>query len=257
MKISRTNLVLFSPCGGSKKAVEAVARAMPAPRVHDLTLPANRPQSLSFNSEDLVIFGFPVYGGRLPAISEKLFSTISGRQTPAVLVAVYGNREYEGAFLDMEAMSRARGFRPVAAAAAIAEHSIEPSIAAGRPDAADQGALADFGRRVYERLLAQPDLEAFAFEAPGVRPDREPSGSSGPQADTELCIKCGQCVGVCPVSAIDQQDPTITTDQCIGCMACVKVCPVSARALRRSDLPQLLEWLKSVTAERKEPTFFY
>lgn len=259
MNISAVRSVIFSPCGGTLKVARALTRGMPiGGREHNLTLPGQRQLPLSFGPEDLAVFSFPVYGGHVPAgVSEQVFQLLSGRQTPAVLVAVYGNREFEGAFLDLQKLAEGRGFRPVAAAAAVAEHSIAPLVAAHRPDHEDLAALENFGRQIYERLSAQADLESFFFEAPGAEPNRPPSEPLRPEADPALCTECGQCPPVCPVEAIPETAPMSTGPDCICCMACVKICPEEARALRDPRVPGLLNWLGEVAGERKNPQFFF
>ena len=260
MEIKKTRIITFSPCGGTLKAAKAIAEGMEAESlVEDLTRPGRRPKSLTCGPNELAVIAFPVYGGYLPAgISAELFNLMTAQNTPAVLVAVYGNREFEGAFLDLAQLATARGFKPVAAAAAVAEHSMNPEIAPGRPDQADLGLLADFGRRIAERLAAQPDLEAFDFQVPGAYPNRPKGGAPlKPVADQEVCVSCGECVEPCPMSAIPEDEPYLTGEACIGCMACVKVCPVEARALSDPALGEKMAWLKSVTKERKEPLFFF
>jgi len=45
--------------------------------------------------------------------------------------------------------------------------------------------------------------------------------------DSQKCIKCRQCVGVCPTKAITQ-DVELITQKCIGCGNCGAICPVNA-----------------------------
>jgi len=260
MKIKTLKTIVFSPCGGTLKVAGAIGEGMPLENaVIDVTRPGQRPETVALGPEDLAIIAFPVFGGYLPpTISGVLFDKLSGTATPAVLLAVYGNREFEGALLQMAELAQKRGFKPIGAAAAVAEHSMNPEIASGRPDNEDKGLLADFGRRIFERLSAQPDLEAFDFQAPGAYPPDRPAGPKRkPLADPDICIICGECVDACPMSAIPSDDPVQTGDGCICCMACVKVCPVDARAIRDPKIPEIMAWLKSVTKERKEPLFFY
>ncbi|WP_428055973.1 hypothetical protein [Candidatus Avelusimicrobium alvi] len=86
----------------------------------------------------------PVYGGRIPAAAKERFLQLKGTQTPAVLLAVFGNRDYDDALLEMCDLALAGGLVPAACAAPVAEHSIMHSVAAGRPDAADREKLAAF-----------------------------------------------------------------------------------------------------------------
>lgn len=106
----------------------------------DRTLPADRCLKLSPFPECLIAIGAPVYGGRVPLDVVNYLQTLHGNGQAAVLVAVYGNRDYEDALLELRDIAKDRGFVPVAAAAFIGEHSFsteESSIAAGRPDKAD------------------------------------------------------------------------------------------------------------------------
>jgi heterodisulfide reductase subunit A len=49
-------------------------------------------------------------------------------------------------------------------------------------------------------------------------------------ADAGACDGCGECVGVCPESAIAMEDgkPVINEIMCSGCGACIPACPVDA-----------------------------
>jgi len=53
--------------------------------------------------------------------------------------------------------------------------------------------------------------------------------------NSNKCLYCGACVGVCPVSAIILKDTRIIVDEkkCISCGACVKICPVGAMQLEK------------------------
>ena len=69
----KTTAVYFSPTGNTKKSVEAMAGALDEKfQTVDLTVPQRKdgeeiPVQMRFSGEDFVIFGMPVYGGRLPA----------------------------------------------------------------------------------------------------------------------------------------------------------------------------------------------
>lgn len=47
---------------------------------------------------------------------------------------------------------------------------------------------------------------------------------------SDTCIACGACAGICPVSAISENNAGKykINEECIDCGACMDVCPVSA-----------------------------
>lgn len=67
-----------------------------------------------------------------------------GNGVKTVLIVVYGNRAYDDTFVELQDTLISSGFSPVAAVAAIAEHSIMRQFAAGRPDTQDEKELAEF-----------------------------------------------------------------------------------------------------------------
>ena len=119
----------------------------------DLTHPAGYPAPLP--GEAVAIFAVPVYGGHVaPAALERL-REIRGEGTPAVVLAVYGNRSFGTAVAELASFVAGRGFVPVAAGAFVGEHSYstpETPIAQGRPDARDLAAATAFGAQVREKL---------------------------------------------------------------------------------------------------------
>lgn len=51
-------------------------------------------------------------------------------------------------------------------------------------------------------------------------------------ADKEKCLRCGGCVGVCPVAALHLGEHGIEcSSKCTDCSACVQFCPVGALQL--------------------------
>ncbi|MFO7991475.1 MAG: 4Fe-4S binding protein [Thermoplasmata archaeon] len=53
-----------------------------------------------------------------------------------------------------------------------------------------------------------------------------------PVVDEELCMRCGACVGTCPVNAMFLKEYTLEiNDDCTSCGQCEKVCPVRAISL--------------------------
>ncbi len=259
MEANQAHSVIFSPCGGTRRVVQAVMQGIPLRKTeHDITTPAQRKQTLFFGPDDLVVLGFPVYEGKIAPLVQPLFGTLRGDRAPAVLVAVYGNRAYEGALVDMERLARLSGFLPFAAAAAVAQHSLIKEMGTDRPDQADAEALAAFGRAAAEGS-AQAAERSAVFKAPGAHVERRPFPDEmfRPETDIDDCTKCGACVPVCPAGAIPAEQPEfIDKEKCMTCMACVNTCPVGAKKLNYPKVPKLKAVLAQTYAERQEPVFF-
>ena len=251
MKPNTVFTVCFSPTGTSKKIAAAVAQGFrDAERAQiDLTQAAAPVSTLS---EDCVaIFAVPVYGGRVAPLAMKRLQEIRGEGTPAVVLAVYGNRAFEGAVRELAAFLTERGFIPVAAGAFVGEHSYstpQTPIAEGRPDSADLGAATRFGKRIAAKLAEDnlsavdtarlrephtplwPLLRFIAFVLGYRRRQKKQPVVLLPVCDEERCTHCGRCVRVCPSQAIAKGDELHTDPaRCIRCCACVKGCPTGAR----------------------------
>jgi ferredoxin len=167
-------------------------------------------------------------------------------------VVAYGNREFDDALLETRDALEANGFRVVAAAAFIAEHSMARSIAEGRPDAEDEAIC----RRFAADVMAKAD-DAAPVQVPGNTPYKELKPSPFHPVASENCVKCGVCAQQCPVGAIPLDDPSQTNnDLCINCMRCVEACPVSSRALPDAFLAMITKMLNQNAAGYKKPVVF-
>lgn len=152
------------------------------------------------------------------------------------------------------------GFKLLSAAAVIAQHSIFPKIAEGRPNADDMEQLHDFASKSRELLLQIPKMSAVSrLMVKGNRPYRDtkpiplhPEGSRG------KCTSCHACVKMCPVGAITMGKPYKTNEKkCISCGRCVVVCPEHAR-LFGGLLYKAVSWqFEKAYSEPKQPEFFY
>ncbi len=60
----------------------------------------------------LTIIGVPVYTGRVALEAVRGIQRFKAKNAPAVLVVVYGNREYEDALLELQDIVVEAGFTP-------------------------------------------------------------------------------------------------------------------------------------------------
>lgn len=274
MNIAKTTLVYFSPTGTTKTVLEAMAKGIGLPvNDLDLTLPSAREQQYTFGSDELVIIGFPVYGGRIPQIQDSIFPLLEKATTSqagtdcttlssvkVVPVVVYGNRAYDDALLELTQLCREKNYMPLAAAAFIGEHSYNPNLAAHRPDKADKELAQNFGERLIHWLKNYPD-QGRLFD-PSVIPGNMPYKVRGPKLPIvpetdDNCVNCMLCAQECPMQAISSDDPAdINQTLCILCAACVKKCPYGAKHIVFEPLQQLMKNMSAANSEPKQPTLF-
>ena len=251
----------FSPTQTSKKAACAAAQAM-AQKLGakmeqiDLTRPEHRGKPYSFGSEEALVLAYPVYGGRIPALLEETLEKLKGQGTPAVVIAVYGNRAYEDALLEGADWLEKQGFQMAAAGALIGEHSFSAALAAGRPDQDDLAQAARLGEKAAEKTLAGA---LVPLPLPGNRPYKE-RGAASQQVSPktgETCLHCGTCAQICPMGIIHGDDPCVTDPGCIRCCACVKACPAGVRQFDDPGLAQAKVWLEgNFSAPQKVQLFW-
>jgi ferredoxin len=267
MKIDKVYSVYFSPTSTTEKAVTAFAAGTGLPhKSFDLTLRETRRSfSRSFTANELVIAGLPVYGGRLPMNIDGFFSGLKGNGAPAAALVMYGNRAYDDALIELKIRLEECGFRVIAGAAFIGEHTFSKKIATGRPDEADLNIAREFGRKTAAALgQANPGTlnvkGNYPYAAKGFTPGR-PSGpltTHGRLVTTEDCTHCGLCAENCPWGAISSDD-TVATDcaKCLMCCRCIKVCPVGARKITGEKFYEALPGFEQrLNATRKEPELF-
>jgi len=265
MEFNQVKLIYFSPTGTTQKVLESIAKGITFEDVEhiNLTLPERAQQTIPPFSDELVIIGAPVYGGRLPAEAINRFKQLKARKTLAVVIVVYGNREFEDALLELKNLTIELGFVPVAGGAFIGEHSFatkEVPIANGRPDSLDVQRAMEFGVKVKDKIRALPSPEAQVdLEIPGRFPyEGGPrSMTVSPVTKEDTCTVCGTCAGVCPTAAISINETVATQiERCIRCCACIKNCPTGARVWEDSMMKTIANWLNENCRTRKEPQIF-
>jgi ferredoxin len=266
MEVKKVKLIYFSATGTSQKVCESIADGIAVDDVEhiNLTLPESARQKIPPFTDELVIIGAPVYGGRLPVDAIHRFKQLKASKTLAILIVVYGNREFEDALLELKNLAIELGFNPVAGGAFIGEHSFaskDVPIANGRPDSLDVQTAMDFGSKIKAKVtalqspVARMDLEIpgrFPYQASGAR-----SMAVSPVTKEDTCTVCGTCAGVCPTAAISINGSVATNiELCIRCCACIKNCPTGARVIEDSMWKNIADWLNENCSTRKEPQMF-
>ena len=253
-----TQVVFFSPTGTSARIARSIAEGIGMGRRIEIDLTLDEGTTPIFIEDSLTIIAIPVYAGRVAPIALKRISRLQGKNSPAILVAVYGNRDYEDALVELRDVTTQLGFTPLSAGAFIGEHSYctaQYPIAPGRPDASDIELALQFGVDSLKKLYGIED-EIPSFFIKGNTPYRYvgPSTPACP-VSTDSCSSCGECIEVCPTHAISLSDEgkiVTEVEKCIKCCACVKACPASARVFETPYSAMLHEKCKA----RREPELF-
>jgi Pyruvate/2-oxoacid:ferredoxin oxidoreductase delta subunit len=262
----RIGVVYFSPTNTTKKICKAIALGMKAEAPVDLniTKPDFRAKLISnpnkiVDNIDHLIFGAPVYTGKLPIQVIDCLKAISGKGKECTTVVVYGNRDYGIALYHMVEILTSNGFNVISAGAFIGQHSYSDIIpvAMGRPDKTDLGKAYDLGVKslTVSKYLSLQDIP--------VQKDIFSKSKSynplNPVFKSKECTQCGACSEHCPVNIISAETGNYVNQKakkhCTGCMACVSNCKYKARIVKPNIImSSLIKYiLKEASVHRQEP----
>lgn len=247
MKIGKVYAVYFSATGTTRRVATHIAATLAESlgatlATRDFTLPAGRAEPLMFVQGELIVFGTPVYAGRVPNVLLKYLDTMRGDGALAVPVVLFGNRAYDDALIEQRDLLDRKGFGVVGAAAFVGEHSFSTILGAGRPDSSDLALAGRFALELAEKVRILPEnaapsplaIKGNPYPHKGYYRPRDGLGEAidllkvKPRVN-DSCTNCGLCVGLCPMGSISGSNVREYTGICIKCGACTKGCPAGAR----------------------------
>ena len=233
MKIEKVNLVYFSATGTTEIVVKAAAKGVDNDQLiyHNITKDKTDEEG-TLGENDLLIVGAPVYAGRLPALAATSIKRFKGSNTPAIIICLYGNRDYDDALLELKDIVSANGFKAISSGLFIGQHSIFKDVATGRPNAADLIEASNLGKATAKLLSSVSSLaEVAEVEVAGDTPYKPAKRVPLRPKGNNRCIDCGRCAVVCPAGAIKPETPRKTDKKlCISCARCIAECPEDARS---------------------------
>lgn len=264
MRYKQVHLIYFSPTHTSARVARAVAEGTGIETIVVTDLTYGIPEIKPDPADTLTVLAAPVYGGRVAETAVERLGVLRASGAPVISLVVYGNRDYEDALLELTDLARHAGYTPLAAGAFIGEHSYSRPdtgmpLAQGRPDTADLAAAREFGQACMRKLERIDDNPAFLapLSVKGNFPYKVKGKATpaAPSTRNEACIRCGNCIGLCPTDAIEMNEQEeIVSDilRCIKCCACVKECPEGARYFDTPYTAMLFQHFKA----RREPEVF-
>lgn len=248
--------ITFSPTGGTKKAADFVMREFDCDK-ESISLLGRTDcyGNYTFLKNDICLFAVPSYGGRVPETAVERILKMRGNGARAVLLCVYGNRAYEDTLAELKNTVKEAGFHPVAAIAAVAEHSIMRQFATGRPDAEDQAEITGFAKQIWEKISSGEAMQEV--KVPGNDHYKDYGGVPFCPQPKNNCNQCGVCARRCPVGAIDFRNPkNVDKKKCISCMRCIGVCPQHARGINKLKLAVAAKAMGKEFKTRKDNELF-
>lgn len=247
MKISSVHAVYFSATGTTEKVVTCTAKTAAALlganyQASSFNLPAQREAEFHFAPDSLIVFGCPVYAGRLPnLLLPFLTKNIQGNGALCIPIVLYGNRNYDDGLIELRNIMQENGFHTVSAGAFVGEHSFSTTLGAGRPNRNDLALaekLAIETVAAIKQMDTAPEHPVSVTGCDPIRPYYTPRDRNGtpinilkvkPVTNPDTCTNCGICARICPMQAISHDDVSQVPGTCIKCCACVKKCPEQAK----------------------------
>ncbi len=245
--------VYFSPTGTSKKNSVAVAGEFCEDFEEvDLTV-LSKVKDFKANASDLVVFSFPVYGGRILAQALSVMNNFKGENTPCICLVTYGNRAYDFALAELCTFVSERGFLPFAGGALIGKHTYG-EIATDRPNEEDFAKAKEFFGGYKEKLQSGEisilkDFTSFESETKGK------GGRFFPMTN-DKCVFCGACARLCPVGAISFENFKVDSTKCIACFRCINRCLAGAKNMDDPAYIQFAEGFSEKLSQRVENEYF-
>lgn len=256
MQYSNVQQFYFSATGTTQKVVWKIGShfSSDAGRRDILKEPFTSPETV--DGDTLAVIGMPVYSGRIPELCVEMLGKLKGKNTPAIAVVVYGNRDYDDALLELTEILTGNGFFVFGAGAFVAQHSIFPRVAPARPDQSDMRRIAEFSKQCEAKLQQVTGGEA-PVQVKGNSPYKKAAPVPLKPSAGKECNVCGACARACPTGAISKDNPLVKNKAlCISCAACIAACPQKAQAFRGVPYKLFGMLFERKCSPRREPEVF-
>lgn len=266
--------MFFSPSGETAKITRKITTEL-SERLDELCIdPIGRSfvdllkdpikEDRTLDSETIVVMGMPVLSGRIPEVCTEMLKKLHGNDTLAIVLVSYGNNTYGDALKELYCTVCDQNFGVVSAGAFIAMNPMFGTIAEDRPDAYDLQQIIEFSRVSANKIRRFCGTEIQGMKArlaplnvKGDLPSRKPSRFPIHPVAGSACTNCGRCRDICPVGAINMDDPRkVDGKKCISCSACIAACPEGAMSYAGPLYAASRVALERLYNKRQDPEWF-
>ena len=175
MEIKKVQAIYFSGTGTTRALCAAVAGGIGVTVEEWDCTPQRAKAPFQPDEHTMTVLAVPSFGGRVPAPMARRMEQLKGCG-PAVLLSVYGSSASEDTLVELHDLAVKAGYRPIAAAEFVAQHSMAPQLAAGRPNENDLAEAKELGQKALALAEALEQGTQVQLELPGNRPYREFGG---------------------------------------------------------------------------------
>jgi ferredoxin len=231
----KIKLVYFSPTDSTKNILYKIVEEMDLSIDEEFNLTNYEYKDFkhSFDENDVILLGFPVYGGRVPEPARNRFNGLRGNGSKIVIILTYGDVHYSDSLIEISEIIKNHGFTIIGMGTFVSQHSIVKSVGFDRPNKEDYKIIKYFGKKLVEKLDRNED---FKIELGTQKSFGKYSKLPLKPKVKNNCSQCGLCAKLCPKNAIETYNLLKTNkSRCICCMRCVKYCPNNARDLTRIE----------------------
>ena len=216
----------------------------------NITSIKERDEGVDFKVYNAVIFGFPVYAGRLPTVTETWLSALDVEKQCSMFFT-YGGRDLEWAHQTGYYLLSKANFTVVLSAEFVGKHSFNVSqgwdLASNRPNSHDRSIAKEFSLQSLKRFQINDvkwdyDLEEFDYQTRVIKESHGPFAIFNPYK-TQDCRMCYRCERECPTNAFNLSRGKATNGVCIHCMHCVTICPDNV--IEVGDATELFQQFKT------------
>ncbi len=261
----------FSPSGEAAKLTKKISKVI-KDNIEDISIEEINcdyedmlgDYSNEFDSETVVVIGVPSASGRLIAPCINSLKKIRGNGAFAVILVTYGNNTYGDSLFEMYNLAEEAGFNVTSAAAFAMDNAIFGSPGIGKPHREDIEKIIEFARvsankikRLSGTIIDEMRTKPAPLNIKGSKPHRKPVKIPLHPSTNSLCIGCGKCIEICPMEAIDKNDPSnLDIKKCIACTACINACEQDARGFSGPMYSASKLAYEIFTKKKREPEWF-